>query len=107
MYRLNTYPVIHANFLHAFLNAVALTPLLERFEAEHGTLTALLLFVGRMLYTLDIIDAFSMLTLGISSVHVPRRDVCAHRKIHPIGQHCRCRRKVDNLQFGTNYENTC
>ena len=30
------------------LNAVALTPLLERFEAEHGTLTALLLFVGRM-----------------------------------------------------------
>lgn len=30
------------------LNAVALTPLMERFEAEHGTLTALLLFVGRM-----------------------------------------------------------
>lgn len=29
------------------VNAVALTPLLERFEAEHGTLTALLLFVGR------------------------------------------------------------
>lgn len=29
------------------LNVVALTPLMERFEAEHGTLTALLLFVGR------------------------------------------------------------
>ncbi|KAL1988387.1 hypothetical protein VTN96DRAFT_10070 [Rasamsonia emersonii] len=46
MYRLNTYPVIHLGFFHAFLNVLALTPLLERFEAEHGTLTALLLFVG-------------------------------------------------------------
>lgn len=46
LYRLNTYPVIHSGFLHALLNALALTPLLERFEAEHGTLTALLLFVG-------------------------------------------------------------
>ncbi|KAL1964016.1 hypothetical protein VTN77DRAFT_7562 [Rasamsonia byssochlamydoides] len=46
MYRLNTYPVIHLGFFHAFLNTLALTPLLERFEAEHGTLTALLLFLG-------------------------------------------------------------
>lgn len=50
MYRLNTYPVIHAGFFHALLNTIALTPLLERFEAEHGTLTALALFVGRMLF---------------------------------------------------------
>jgi glycosylphosphatidylinositol transamidase len=48
VYRTNTYPVIHNGFFHMVLNAVALTPLLERFEAEHGTLTALLLFVGRM-----------------------------------------------------------
>ena len=47
VYRLNTYPVIHRGLFHALLNAAALTPLLERFEAEHGTLTALALFIGR------------------------------------------------------------
>lgn len=47
VYRLNTYPIIHTGFFHAILNAVALTPLLERFEAEHGTLTSIALFVGR------------------------------------------------------------
>jgi len=46
LYRLNTYPVIHRGLFHALLNAAALTPLLERFEAEHGTLTALALFIG-------------------------------------------------------------
>ncbi|RAL03794.1 Gaa1-domain-containing protein [Aspergillus ibericus CBS 121593] len=46
MYRLNTYPFIHLGFFHAFLNVLALTPLLERFEAEHGTLTAVALFIG-------------------------------------------------------------
>ncbi|RAH74780.1 GPI-anchor transamidase subunit GAA1 [Aspergillus aculeatinus CBS 121060] len=46
MYRLNTYPFIHFGFFHAFLNLLALTPLLERFEAEHGTLTAVALFFG-------------------------------------------------------------
>jgi glycosylphosphatidylinositol transamidase len=47
MYRLNTYPFIHVGFFHAFVNLLALTPLLERFEAEHGTLTAVALFIGR------------------------------------------------------------
>jgi glycosylphosphatidylinositol transamidase len=46
MYRTNTYPFIHTGFFHAFLNLLALTPLLERFEAEHGTLTAIALFMG-------------------------------------------------------------
>ncbi|PYI11572.1 rhomboid protein 2 [Aspergillus sclerotiicarbonarius CBS 121057] len=46
MYRLNTYPFIHLGFFHALLNVLALTPLLERFEAEHGTLTAVALFIG-------------------------------------------------------------
>ncbi|KAL4990343.1 Gaa1-like protein [Aspergillus falconensis] len=46
MYRTNTYPFIHTGFFHAFLNMLALTPLLERFEAEHGTLTAIALFMG-------------------------------------------------------------
>ncbi|KAL8774977.1 MAG: hypothetical protein Q9209_000456 [Squamulea sp. 1 TL-2023] len=46
MYRLNTYPLIHRNFLHAFLNTLALVPLLERFEAEHGTLLSGAMFAG-------------------------------------------------------------
>ncbi|KAJ6126694.1 Gaa1-like protein [Penicillium sp. IBT 18751x] len=46
MYRLNTFPIIHTGFFHAALNALALTPLLERFEAEHGTLTSIALFIG-------------------------------------------------------------
>ncbi|KAJ5898775.1 Gaa1-like protein [Penicillium taxi] len=46
MYRLNTFPFIHTGFFHAVLNTVALIPLLERFEAEHGTLTSIALFVG-------------------------------------------------------------
>ncbi|PWY88446.1 Gaa1-domain-containing protein [Aspergillus heteromorphus CBS 117.55] len=52
MYRLNTYPFIHLGFFHAFLNVLALTPLLERFEAEHGTLTAVALFIGPGAYIL-------------------------------------------------------
>jgi GPI-anchor transamidase subunit GAA1 len=47
VYRTNTFPLIHKGLLHALLNIIALTPLLERFEAEHGTLTSLLLFFGR------------------------------------------------------------
>lgn len=47
-YRLNTFPLIHLNFIHALLNAIALTPLMERFESEYGTLTTLALFFGRM-----------------------------------------------------------
>jgi len=46
LYRLNTYPFIHLNFFHAFMNILALVPLLERFESEHGTLTSLALFFG-------------------------------------------------------------
>ena len=49
MYRLNTYPLIHINLLHALLSAFALTPLMERFEAEHGTLTTGAMFFGREL----------------------------------------------------------
>ncbi|ROT37906.1 rhomboid family protein [Sodiomyces alkalinus F11] len=45
-YRINTFPFIHVNFLHAFLNILALTPLLERFETEFGTLTSVALFMG-------------------------------------------------------------
>lgn len=47
VYRLNTFPFIHINIFHAILNVLALTPLLERFEHEHGTLTSVALFFGR------------------------------------------------------------
>lgn len=46
VYRLNTYPLLHVHLLHYLLNILALTPLLERFEAENGTITTLLLFTG-------------------------------------------------------------
>ncbi|KAJ6439957.1 GPI transamidase component GAA1 [Purpureocillium lavendulum] len=45
-YRLSTFPLVHLNFLHAALNVIALTPLMERFESEYGTLTTLALFFG-------------------------------------------------------------
>lgn len=47
MYRLNTYPLIHADFLGFVLNLLALTPLIERFEADQGTLLTLAMFFGR------------------------------------------------------------
>ncbi|KAI9861474.1 MAG: putative rhomboid protease [Vezdaea acicularis] len=46
MYRINTYPLVHIGFFHMLLNTLALAPLLERFEAEHGTLLSLALFAG-------------------------------------------------------------
>ena len=45
-YRLNTYPFIHYGILHTGFNLFALTPLMERFESEHGTLLTAALFGG-------------------------------------------------------------
>jgi membrane associated rhomboid family serine protease len=47
VYRLNTFPFIHMGFLHMIVNLIVLTPLMERFEAEHGTLNTTALFMGR------------------------------------------------------------
>jgi glycosylphosphatidylinositol transamidase len=47
MYRLNTFPFIHLGFIHMAVDLVCFVPLLERFEAEHGTLNSLALFMGR------------------------------------------------------------
>ena len=47
MYRLNTFPLMHLGVLHMVFNVFALTPLLERFEAEFGTLVTAALFTGR------------------------------------------------------------
>jgi membrane associated rhomboid family serine protease len=46
VYRLNTFPLMHLNFIHLIFNIFAVTPLLERFEAEFGTLVTLALFTG-------------------------------------------------------------
>ena len=54
MYRLNTYPLIHIGFVHVFLNTISIVPLLERFEAEHGTLLTAAFFGGRKLWLLNV-----------------------------------------------------
>jgi membrane associated rhomboid family serine protease len=38
---------MHLNFFHLICNVLAVTPLLERFESEYGTLVTLALFTGR------------------------------------------------------------
>ncbi|PHH56260.1 Rhomboid protein 2 [Ceratocystis fimbriata CBS 114723] len=45
-YRLNTYPIVHLSVLHLLGNVFTLTPLMERFELEYGTLTTLAMFAG-------------------------------------------------------------
>lgn len=47
MYRLNTFALIHTGFLHMLMDTLCLVPLLDRFEAEWGTLSSLALFMGR------------------------------------------------------------
>lgn len=38
---------MHLNFFHMIFNLIAVTPLIERFESEFGTLVTLALFTGR------------------------------------------------------------
>jgi membrane associated rhomboid family serine protease len=47
VHRLNLFPVMHLNFFHMIFNLIAVTPLIERFESEYGTLVTLALFTGR------------------------------------------------------------
>ncbi|ETI25033.1 hypothetical protein G647_04403 [Cladophialophora carrionii CBS 160.54] len=46
LYRLNTFVLIHTGFWHMLFNTMCLVPLMERFEAEFGTLTSIALFLG-------------------------------------------------------------
>jgi membrane associated rhomboid family serine protease len=50
VHRLNLFPLTHLNFIHMFFNMLAIAPLLERFEAEFGTIVTLSLFTGRKEY---------------------------------------------------------
>jgi glycosylphosphatidylinositol transamidase len=45
--RLTAYPFLHVGLLHAITNILALTPLLEKFETENGTLVTAIMFTGR------------------------------------------------------------
>lgn len=49
LYRLTTYAIIHESFVQLLINLLALTPLLERFEAENGTLVTVALVSGPLL----------------------------------------------------------
>src|SRR5207302_1732015 len=51
MYRLNTYPLVHVGFWHMLFDTLCAIPLLERFEAEWGTLNTVALFLGRKWWT--------------------------------------------------------
>jgi hypothetical protein len=62
VYRLNTFPFIHTGFLHMLVNIICLTPLMERFEAEHGTLNTTALFLGR-----EYCDLAERKAIGLSS----------------------------------------
>ena len=44
---LNTYPLVHSGVIQLVFDLVALVPLLERFESEHGTLISIAMFIGR------------------------------------------------------------
>ncbi|KIX00970.1 uncharacterized protein Z518_10036 [Rhinocladiella mackenziei CBS 650.93] len=46
MYRFNTFALIHMGFWHMLMDTMCLVPLLERFEAEWGTLNSVALFLG-------------------------------------------------------------
>lgn len=46
---LNTYPVVHSGIIQLAFTLTALVPLLQLFEAEHGTLICLAMFIGRKL----------------------------------------------------------
>jgi len=46
VYRLNTFPFLHLGFFHYLVNMIAFIPLLDRFEAEFGTLVTFILFTG-------------------------------------------------------------
>lgn len=57
VHRLNLFPLTHLNFLHMFFNMLAIAPLLERFEAEFGTIVTLSLFTGRKKHIADAVGA--------------------------------------------------
>ena len=94
MYRLNTYPLIHLGFLHALFNTLALAPLLERFEADHGTLLTAAMFVGRMCTFKYLGEPVINQQLVASIVHSPRGRLPVDRTRNLEGKYSGHGRKV-------------
>jgi Rhomboid family len=93
VYRLNTFPFIHLGIFHALVNILALTPLLERFEAEHGTLTTLALFAGREYLgeapgEVILMSLYSVIDASGSIVHSHRHADPAAKHAYPWSQVC-------------------
>jgi membrane associated rhomboid family serine protease len=57
VHRLNLFPLTHLNFIHMIFNILAVAPLLERFEAEFGTIVTLSLFTGRKKHDTHVLGA--------------------------------------------------
>lgn len=74
VHRTNTYPFIHMDVIHLIINLLGVTPMLERFEAENGTLTSIALFFGRE-YSWELGEGNRML-MGCSFVDFSGIVVC-------------------------------
>lgn len=102
VHRLNTYVFIHNGLFHMAMNVLALTPLLERFESEHGTLTTLLTFLGREFYITSpcriVLDSWRLtlcsLSPSLSVFDDSRWPLSTHRRGDFQGYYWRRWRKV-------------
>lgn len=95
VYRINTYPIVHQGFIHTFLNMLALAPLLERFEAEYGSLVSIALFLGRTCYTIILgrilkrhIEANPVISLFYSSFHASCWYIYCRWKVYSSERYC-------------------
>lgn len=94
VHRLNTYPFLHVGLLHMLSNVVALTPLLERFESENGTLVTLILFTGRM--SIFFRSFRPSLIMYYSLLHLPSWPLPLPGEVRLPEQHaCRGRKHMD------------
>lgn len=82
---------MHLNFFHMIFNLIAVTPLIERFESEFGTLVTLALFTGRK--NIPSRKECAGLTAG-SIRHNTRRSLHIAGEVRPTQQHHCHGRKV-------------
>lgn len=99
VYRLNTYPLIHRGLLHALLNAVALVPLLERFESEHGTLLTGAMFAGRKFGLDRKLSTFTEMFCD-SSFDSPCRRLSPYRTRYLPAERSPSRSQVNSIEIG-------
>lgn len=101
MYRTNTYPFIHTGVYHLVINLMGVLPLLERFEAGHGTLTSLALFFGREWFWDSLICwPGKELTRMSSILDSPGCALRGHREVRAAVKHMGCGSKVSKHPEG-------